>query len=139
MEHVKQVAVYARSAAENQESIDEQLQIVREYAAEKGYEIVAEFVDNGASGNDLDREGLQSLIDRVRSEQIRVQALIVSDRSRLARGGEAVMRLPILLNSCGLEFLSVSEPAVESPAAKLLLGIIEAFETFGPDSRERDM
>lgn len=80
-------AIYVRMSTEHQNySTDHQRAKIREYAANKGIEVVREYVDEGKSGLDIRRrQGLSSLIQDVQSGRADFQLIIVYDVSRWGR------------------------------------------------------
>ena len=67
------VATYARVStdmqAEEGKSIAAQQAEMREFAAARGWKIVAEFVDPGYTGQEMERPGLQALLEAARRRQ----------------------------------------------------------------------
>ena len=64
-------------------SLENQLEIVREYARKQGYQIVGESYDDNVSGMRFDRKGLNQVTQAVDAGKI--DAVIVKDLSRLGR------------------------------------------------------
>lgn len=84
-------AIYARVASAAPERILAQLEALRAYAAENGMEVIEEFTDDGYSGLQLDRPGL----DRMRRLAARrsFDVLLTSGPDRLARKLELLTAL----------------------------------------------
>ncbi|GHV32063.1 hypothetical protein FACS18949_01940 [Clostridia bacterium] len=61
------VAIYLRVASDDDFAIETQEQITRDYAARNGYGRCVCYRDNGKSGLNVNREGLQSLLSDVKS------------------------------------------------------------------------
>ncbi len=80
-------AMYVSTCAERDpRSTDNQADVIRQYADRHGYRIIETFVDEGKSGRSLDgREGLQRLIDTVRSGKARFRAILIYDVTRWGR------------------------------------------------------
>jgi DNA invertase Pin-like site-specific DNA recombinase len=78
-------AIYARVSTDMQGETPskEQLAECRDFAAEQGYTVIAEFKDVGCSGHDFNRPGWQAL--RVRWDAGEFQTLIAWDRDRVHR------------------------------------------------------
>lgn len=74
--------MYRRSACPNDASLELQAQQVREYAAERGYQLVAEFTDIGAA-TQAQAQGFTSLLRYVRTQD--VQLCLIYQFDRLAR------------------------------------------------------
>ena len=64
-------------------SIENQKLIVEKYARENGFEIVDEYVDDGYSGTNFNRPGVQRMFEDAKSG--RINAIIVKDMSRFGR------------------------------------------------------
>jgi DNA invertase Pin-like site-specific DNA recombinase len=81
------VAQYVRMSTEHQQySPENQLEVVRQYAASHNMEIVQEYSDHGRSGlNIAGREGLNQLMSDVESKRTDFSALLVYDVSRWGR------------------------------------------------------
>lgn len=80
-------AQYVRMSTEHQQySTENQSDVIREYAAARGYEIVKTYADDGKSGLRLDgREGLKRLFEDVETGNIDFEAILVYDVSRWGR------------------------------------------------------
>ena len=64
-------------------SLENQLEIIREYARKHGHQIIGESYDDNVSGMRFDRKGLNQITQAVDAELI--NAVIVKDLSRLGR------------------------------------------------------
>lgn len=64
-------------------SIENQKRILEKYAHENGFEIVDEYIDDGWSGTNFDRPGVQRLLEDAKNGRINV--IIVKDLSRFGR------------------------------------------------------
>ena len=64
-------------------SISNQRKLLQEYAQKKGFNIVAEFCDDGVSGTTFDRPGFNQLIQAI--EDGLIDLVLVKDLSRLGR------------------------------------------------------
>jgi DNA invertase Pin-like site-specific DNA recombinase len=84
-------AEYVRMSTEHQQySTENQGDVIREYAAKRGLEIVRTFSDAGKSGLRIDgRDGLRDLIDVVQSGQADFKVILVYDVSRWGRFQDA--------------------------------------------------
>ena len=80
-------AQYLRMSTEHQQySLDNQASAIRQYAEEKGFEIVSTYSDEGKSGVTVGgRRGLLQMIDDVESGQCLFTAILVFDVSRWGR------------------------------------------------------
>ncbi len=84
-------AQYVRMSTEHQQySTENQADVIREYAAKRGMEIVRTFADSGKSGLRLDgRDALKELITVVQSGTADFTAILVYDVSRWGRFQDA--------------------------------------------------
>ena len=78
-------AIYARYSSENQrdESIEDQIEVCRRYAARLGFEVTATFNDRAISGSNNNRPGYQQMLAEARRGSFDV--VIVEAVDRLAR------------------------------------------------------
>lgn len=85
------VAQYVRMSTEHQQySTENQADVIREYAASRGYEIVKTYADKGKSGlNVAGRVSLQRLIADVQNGDADFTAILVYDVSRWGRFQDA--------------------------------------------------
>jgi DNA invertase Pin-like site-specific DNA recombinase len=77
-------AAYVRMSTDLQKySTENQLETIRRYAEQRGFEIIKVFEDSGRSGLRIDdRDGLQLLMREVQSGSADFQAILVYDVSR---------------------------------------------------------
>ncbi len=128
------VATYARVStdmqAEEGKSISAQQAEMREFAAARGWTIVAEFVDPGFSGSDLDRPALDSL--RAAAQERTFDILLVHELSRLSRRIFDTFLLFEELGKLGIGFASVKEPAFDFSTAtgRLFLTLLAALNQY---------
>ena len=88
-------------------SLENQLEIVREYARKQGYVIVGESYDDNVSGMRFDRKGLNHVTQAVDAGKI--DAVIVKDLSRLGRHQMQTALFIDYLRQCGVAVISVTE------------------------------
>ncbi len=132
------VALYVRvSTIGHGQSVDVQLNDLRRFAAQRGFEIVKEYADEGISGSKSSRPALdQMLADAKRGK---FQAILVFRLDRLGRSLAHLVRLLEDFRSWGVELVSFSEGLdFSSTTGKLMYQIISAFSEFERDViRER--
>lgn len=105
-------ALYARYSTENQSeaSVEDQLRICRQLAANMGAHVVREFTDEKQSGFSGARPGLAGLLALARA---RGCDLVIAEHSdRLARDGEKSWQVFNLLRSAGVRYFTVQEGEV---------------------------
>ena len=88
-------------------SLENQMEILRAYAAENRYRIVGESWDDNVSGMRFDRKGLEQVSQA--AEAGKLDAVIVKDLSRLGRHRTQTALFIDYLRSCGVAVLSVTE------------------------------
>lgn len=109
------IAVYMRLSKEDEfcyeesSSISMQRLLLRDYVREHFPDAkVFEFADDGYSGTNFDRPGIQDLLDRVRNYEI--NCIIVKDFSRLARDYiELGSYLEQIFPFVGVRFISIND------------------------------
>ena len=120
----KRVVIYARVSTDEQAksgySIPDQLGTLRNYAAEKGYDVIEECVDDGWSGADPDRPGLRRVIDL--AQMGTVEVVVAMRRDRFFRS-----RLYRLLMDKDLEELGVRLEAMNDTGNRIGDGVQDDF------------
>jgi site-specific DNA recombinase len=120
------VAAYVRVSTSRQvklETIEQQLEMVRKYTREKGWELPEEntFRDDGYSGTTLKRPALDALRDKTRLREFEV--VVVASPDRLARNYVHQMILIEELEKVGCRVEFVERPMSSEPNDQLLLQI----------------
>jgi site-specific DNA recombinase len=129
-------AAYLRESTEEQAdgySLDAQRQGILRLAAEKGYEIGAEYVELHSGWRDSDkRPEFQRLMADAAAH--RFEAIIVFHSSRFARDQTLARRYKALLREQGVQLLSASQPTFgddpSDPSVFLLEGFQEMFDEY---------
>ena len=88
-------------------SLENQLEIVREYARKQGHQIIGESYDDNVSGMRFDRKGLNQVTQAVDTR--RIDAVIVKDLSRLGRHQMQTALFIDYLRQCSVAVISVTE------------------------------
>lgn len=126
--------LYARVSSEKQAekdlSISAQLKALRKYAAEKGYEVIREFVDEAESARTANRPAFQEMIALAKSKPKPFDVILVWKLSRFARNREDSIVYKSLLRKRGIQVVSIKERVDDSPAGALLEGMIEVIDEF---------
>lgn len=114
MKQEKQIAgLYMRLSQEDERqgeslSIDNQRHILRKYAEEHGFEIHAEYIDDGVSGTTFDRPQVQRLLDDAKTGVI--NTIIVKDLSRFGRNYiEVGQYLDYVFPAFGIRFIAIQD------------------------------
>jgi site-specific DNA recombinase len=118
---MKKAAIYARVSSQKQkddETIESQELILREFGIKEGYQIPETwaFLDNGISGQSLQRPALDELRDLVRTEL--VDAILIYAPDRLARSYPYQLILLDEFRRCGVKVYFIKNaPQGDTPEA----------------------
>ena len=127
-------ALYARvSTVKHGQDVGLQLDELRQVAAQRGYTISAEYIDEGVSGSKASRPALNRLMADVQAG--RVDILLVWKLDRLGRSLQHILTVLDTLQAAGVGFASIRDPGIDttSPTGRLLLQIIASFAQFERD------
>ena len=128
---MKKCAIYARVSTPEQ-CIDNQLYDLRQFAIQRGYEVVSEFTDVGVSGSKARRPGLDAMLRDARKRKFTV--LIVAAFDRVARSTRHFLSVVDELDSLGIEFVSRRENiATDGPVGRLFLTVISCIAELESD------
>jgi site-specific DNA recombinase len=132
------VALYARVSSDKQDvslSISAQLKALREYAERNGHIIVREFVDEAESGRSIsNRPAFREMVSMANSPLKTFDAILVWKFSRFARNRTDSIVYKTMLRKRGVQVISISEPADNSPTGRLMEAIIEDLDEFYSDN-----
>src|ERR671916_1994310 len=128
----KRAILYARVSTNEQArsgySLAQQIERLRDYAADEGYEILEEVSDAGYSGASLQRPGM----DRVRNlvQGGGVSVVLAQDRDRFARepAYHYLLRREFEEHNCKLKALN--DRGDDSPEGELTDGILDQLAKF---------
>ena len=126
------IAIYARVSSETQAkegTIQSQIEVLREYAKTHNFTIVQEFIDDGFSGADLNRPGLDRLRD-LAQEGI-LEGILFLSPDRLSRKQAHQIILMEEFQKRKVQVLFTSQQFGDSPEDRLMLqiqGSISEFE-----------
>jgi DNA invertase Pin-like site-specific DNA recombinase len=98
---------------------------LRQFARQRGYDIVEEFVDHGVSGSKVRRPALDRLLKD--AHRLRFDAVLVWSCDRLARSTKHFLQVLDELNELGIQFHSQREALdTEGPLGRAIIVIISA-------------
>ncbi|MEO1137634.1 MAG: recombinase family protein [Pseudomonadota bacterium] len=121
-------AIYARVStarqAEQKISIPDQLRRMKTYAAAREYEIVAEYVENGASGRDDRRPQFQAMIDVACQKPRPFDVILIHSFSRFFRDEVSFELYRRKLEKHGVTVVSITQEMSEGPGGELTRRII---------------
>jgi site-specific DNA recombinase len=124
---VLRAILYARVSkkkqAEEGYSLDQQIERLREYASEQGYEIVEEVIDPGYSGAVLERPGLDRVRDLVAAGGVDI--VLAQDRDRIARDPDILSLLRYEFAKHGCVVRAITDRSDGTPQGDFQDGILE--------------
>jgi site-specific DNA recombinase len=124
-------ALYARVSTEDQAknySIPSQLEAMRKFALEHGFDVVREFIDEGVSGTILDRPALNELREYIRQNMAEV--MIAYDPDRVSRKLVHLMVLADEFERHGIQLHFVTQSMGQSPEDRMLFGMKGLFAEY---------
>ena len=134
----RRAVIYARVStgrqAEADLSIPDQLRQCESFCTQKGWELVEQFVEPGATATDDRRPEFQRLIDSVTDGATHIDVVLVHSMSRFFRDqfqSEFYIRR---LRRAGVEVVSVTQPFEDNPTGNLIRQILGSFDEY--QSRE---
>ena len=118
--------IYARfsSHAQNDQSIEGQLQACYEYAERHGYNVVGEYIDRALSAKTDDRPDFLRMIADSKKKQFQYVLVYKLDRFTRNRYDSAIYKHKLKQN--GVKVLSVMENIGDSPEHIILEAVLEA-------------
>ncbi|GAA4461845.1 recombinase family protein [Nemorincola caseinilytica] len=131
METIKTAAIYARVSTikqEDEQTIQNQTLSLKGFATEKGISIIAEYLDDGWSGDMLARPALDQL--RQDAKKKPWQAVLIYDPDRLARRYSYQELVLDELRETGIEVLFVTVSAPKNSEEKILHGVRGLFAEY---------
>jgi DNA invertase Pin-like site-specific DNA recombinase len=121
---MKRTALYCRVSTVDQHP-ETQLGELRQFAANKGFKVVGEYIDHGYCGARARRPALDRMMDDARRNKFDV--LLVWSCDRLARSTKHLLQTIDELNGMGVQFLSQREAIdTEGPLGRAILVIVSA-------------
>lgn len=124
-------ALYGRvSTVGHGQNVDMQLDELRRVAGQRGWQVVDEYVDDGVSGSQESRPGLDRMLDDARKGKLDV--IVVWKLDRLGRSLKNLLSILDDISRVGVQFLSLRDSGIDttSPSGRLLLHLLGAFAEF---------
>ncbi len=131
------VGIYSRVSsgiqANEGKSLAAQKAEMLEFAQARGWKVVAEFIDAGETGTNMDRPGLQAALTAM--EEGAFDVLLVHDLSRLSRRLYDTLNLFERFGRMDVGFASVKEPNFDfsTPTGRLVLTVLAALNQYYVD------
>ena len=134
---MKIISAYIRVSTDEQvekgNSIQEQKERLSAFCRANGWSQPEYYIDDGYSAKDLNRPGIQHLLDDVRAGK--VQSVLTTKLDRLSRNLLDILQLVNIFTDHGCNYVSASESFDASTAAgKMMLQLLGTFAEF---ERER--
>jgi len=131
------VAIYARVSTTAGQSVEMQLRDLRQLALQRGFEIIAEFCDEGVSGSRDSRPQLDRMLQD--AQRGKFQAILIWRLDRLGRSLQHLVRLFESFRVWNIALISFGEGLdFSTPMGKLFYQLSGAFAEFERDCiRER--
>jgi site-specific DNA recombinase len=125
------IAIYARVSSETQAhegTINSQLELLRSYAKTNNLDVIEECIDDGYSGTDLIRPGL----DRVRdlASQQMIEGILILSPDRLTRNNTHYVILQEEFTKRNIQLIYTNHQSCNTPEDKLLLGMQSLFSEY---------
>ena len=131
---MKQAVLYARVSttrqAERQLSIPDQLRQMREWCQREGYEVYAEFKDEGASATDDRRPDFQRMMSQALLKPAPFEAIIVHSLSRFFRDHLELGLLDKNLRKNGVKLISITQLTDDDAHGELIRTINAVFDGY---------
>ena len=118
------IAIYARVSSENQAkdgTIESQVEALHEYAKAHDLTISREFLDNGFSGTNLNRPGLDQLRDFI--QEGKVEGILILSPDRLSRKQANQIILMEEFQKRNIQVIFTNQQFDNSPESQLMLQI----------------
>ncbi|MFI5339686.1 MAG: recombinase family protein [Candidatus Methylomirabilales bacterium] len=127
-------ALYARVSSERQAdkdlSVPSQLKAMADYASKQGWSVIEEFTDLAESARTANRPEFQRMIALAKRKPAPFEVILVWKLSRFARNREDSIIYKALLRKHSVQLVSINEPVDDSPAGRMLEGMIEVVDEF---------
>lgn len=127
-------ALYARVSSDRQAerdlSIPAQIKALRQYADKQGWRVVEQFIDEAESARTADRPEFQRMMGLSKQKEHPFTVILVWKLSRFARNREDSILYKAMLRKHGVQIVSINEPIDDSPAGRMLEGMIEVVDEF---------
>jgi DNA invertase Pin-like site-specific DNA recombinase len=131
MNVVTYLRVSSEQQAERELSIPAQREALQQYAEEKGWTIIDEYIDEAKTAKNADREDFQRMIAAAQQPSKNFKAILVHKFDRFSRSREDHIIYKALLKKQGILVLSASEPIEpDTPHGMLLEGMLEVISEF---------
>ena len=136
------VALYIRVSSAGQDvenSVDSQLQLLKQWAAEHGYVIVRIFIDEAKSGTSGNRPNFQELIREAEEPACSFENVLVYKFSRFYRDADESAYYKVRLKKKGIRVISINESREDTAAGRLAETILEAADQYHSENTSEEV
>lgn len=131
---MKNALIYARVSTDEQaregQSIESQIKLCSDYAKQHSIVVLESITDEGKSGSNTNRPGLQSLLTKI-SDDKTINIVLVQDTDRLARNTLDHLSIKAFMAKHNVQLISISQPMIDdSPEGHIVDTIIASVNTF---------
>jgi DNA invertase Pin-like site-specific DNA recombinase len=121
---MKRAALYLRVSTIDQHPETQGIEL-RQFAAQRGYEVIEEYLDHGVSGTKVRRPALDKLLKD--AHRRRFDSVLVWSCDRLARSTKHFLQVLDELSELGIQFISQRESIdTDGPLGRAIIVIISA-------------
>lgn len=121
---MRRAAIYCRTSTVDQHPETQEIEL-REFAQQRGFQIVEEYVDHGVSSTKARRPALDRLLKD--AHRHRFEAVLVWSSDRLARSTKHFLQVLDELSELGVQFISQREAIdTDGPLGRAIIVIISA-------------
>ncbi len=126
----KVAVIYARYSSErqNEQSIEEQLRVINQFAEKEGYTIIDTYIDRAMTGRNDDRPSFQKMISDSSNKAFQYVLVYKLDRFSRNRYDSAVYKKKLRDN--GVKVVSTTENISDSPEGIILESILEGYSEY---------
>jgi site-specific DNA recombinase len=110
--------IYARTGSGNGENAGRQRERCRAVAAERGWDVIAPYADEGTSAWNMNRPGLKAAMDLVRSHGCDI--LVVDARSRLTRRASDMDSILADADAAGVTVHLATDGSLDAAALRIM-------------------
>ncbi len=139
---MNRAAIYARCSSQKQAerdlSVPAQLERCREFARRESLLVFREFVDEGVSALSDQRDQFQEMIAAAAASPPPFDTVVVWKLNRFTRNREHSVLYKARLARHGVRVVSICEPMDETPAGRMLEGIVETVDEFYSHNLSQD-
>lgn len=113
---MKNGLIYTRVSTQEQakegQSIEAQIKLSTGYAKENNISVVDVYKDEGKSGSNTNRAGLQDMLVRISNDKT-IDCVLIMDTDRLARNTLDHLNIKALLKKHEVQLISISQPMID--------------------------